>query len=207
MPAADAIAFRPQARVRLFHRRQGIEMTKLAIVKKKKYAVLLCLISALHASLLGIAKAGGFSESYQFSAGPGGASASAGGSSTFESTAGNYSSEIFANASVQETASGFAASAAGGNGTTASAGQGGITTSSDSTTTIFTKGNNALVKSRTETLTEITINGRTYLVAKEVAIAVARGTEFGVSAAALYEGSALGNAYSQTQVTSTKGTR
>jgi len=153
------------------------------------------------------ANAGGFSEAYQFAAGPGSANASAGGVWAFENANGAYSSSIHANASVQETANGFTPSGSADGYAVASTAQGSVTTSSGSGSTSFTKGGNAIAKSRTETLTKITVNGRTYLVAQEIAIAVARGSQFGVSAAAASESTLPGNAYSQAQVISTKGAR
>ncbi len=139
---------------------------------------------------------------------PGIASASSAASLDYEGTYGNYLSEIYASASIQETANGFLTSAAAGTNTNANAAQGGVTTASDSTVTIFIKGNNALVESRAETLTQINSNGRTYFVANDVAIAVARVTQFGItstSTATASESNTPVSANPQAPVTNTKG--
>lgn len=58
-----------------------------------------------------------------------------------------------------------------------------IIESSVSRSTSFSKGSNSIAKSRTASESAIQVNGQTYAVVKEVAIAAARNTEYGSSAA------------------------
>jgi hypothetical protein len=141
---------------------------------------------------------------------PGLASASSAASLAYEGTFGSYTSEVFASAIIQETAYGYVISAAAGDTTSATAAQAGVTTSSDSVSTVFVKGNNVLVESRGEALTQISGNGGTYLVANAVAIAVARATQYGLTStsnATANESIAPANANSQSPATNIKGNR
>ena len=105
-------------------------------------------------------------------------------------------------------------SAQGGTGSTAStawstttatgSGNSRIVESSTAFSTGFSKGSSSITKAMSATETTVVINGQTYAVAKEVAIAVARNTGFGSSAAVGIEATVNGGAESTIQVTSSK---
>ena len=79
-----------------------------------------------------------------------------------------------------------------------------IVESSTSSSTAFSKGSNSISKSLAATETTVVINGQTYAVAKEVAMAVARNTSFGSSAAVGIEATVNGGSESTIQVSSSK---
>ncbi len=64
------------------------------------------------------------------------------------------------------------------------AGGSSATVSNWETATSFVKGTNVIAKGRSETVTKIYIGGNQYVVTDEVAIAVARSSQFGATAAA-----------------------
>src|SRR5208282_2590936 len=82
----------------------------------------------------------------------------------------------------------------------------GITVTNTETAVSFLKGSNIIAEGKSETLATIKVNGQTYVVAEEVAIAVARSTQFGSSSAASVDSSVspTGNGYAVTQVITTK---
>ena len=79
-----------------------------------------------------------------------------------------------------------------------------IIEASTASSTGFSKGSNSISKSLSVTETTVVVNGQTYTVAKEVAMAVARNTNFGSSAAVGIETSVNGSAESPIQVGSSK---
>ena len=87
----------------------------------------------------------------------------------------------------------YAQSGPGGNSATVSVGSYGagsgrsVTVSNSETATSFVKGTNVIAKGRSETVTKIDIGGNRYVVADELAIAVARASQFGATAAANLE--------------------
>jgi hypothetical protein len=118
---------------------------------------------------------------------------------------GSYESTITANAGTTGTPSGgLQATVSTGSNTTAKSGsyvQDGVQIDTISKATAYTKGANAIDKSRTETLVTVVINGRTYVVAEEVAMAMARVTALGSSSAASVSvNGSGGNGYSSTSV-------
>jgi len=106
------------------------------------------------------------------------------------------------------------ANAQGGIGSTASmawstttvtgSGNSQIIESSTASSTGFSKGSNSITKAMSATQTTVVINGQTYAVAKEVAIAVARNTNFGSSAAVGIEATVSNGAESTMAVASSK---
>ena len=99
---------------------------------------------------------------------------------------------------------GSAASTAWSTTTVTGSGNSQIIESSTSSSTGFSKGSNSITKAMSATETTVVINGQTYAVAKEVAIAVARNTNFGSSAAVGIEATVNGGADSTMQVASSK---
>ena len=99
---------------------------------------------------------------------------------------------------------GSAASTAWSTTTVTGSGNSRIIESSTALSTGFSKGSNSITKAMSATETTIVVNGQTYAVAKEVAIAVARNTGFGSSAAVGVEASVSGGADSTIQVASSK---
>ena len=83
-----------------------------------------------------------------------------------------------------------------------------VTVDSNSYSMSFGKGTASLSWGNPTTEATVVINGKTYVVAKEVAIAFARGTQFGGSSLVEVEGvlSMPGNGYSTTPVAASKGT-
>jgi hypothetical protein len=79
-----------------------------------------------------------------------------------------------------------------------------IVQNSASLSTGFSKGGNSITKSRSTAETIVSVNGKTYAVANEVAIAVARNTKFGSSAAVGVEASVSGGANSSVDVAAAK---
>ena len=75
---------------------------------------------------------------------------------------------------------------------------------STASSTGFSKGSNSITKAASATQTTVVINGQTYAVAKEVAIAVARNTNFGSSAAVGIEATVSNGAEFTMQVASSK---
>lgn len=125
---------------------------------------------------------------------PGGQTTHAADSRATESSGpdGAYSSTAFASASAQGGSEGRYVNVASGHDTTVQDVKGGLSITGETDTIVFQKGGNLLGKSRTETTTQITVNGQTYTVADEVAIAAARATQFGSSAAAAVDSSGGG---------------
>jgi hypothetical protein len=78
--------------------------------------------------------------------------------------------------------------------------------SSASYATGFSKGENSIAKSLSTSETTILVNGQPYAVAKEIAIAVARHTSDGSSAAVGVEASSTGGGAATVQVTASKPT-
>jgi hypothetical protein len=75
-----------------------------------------------------------------------------------------------------------------------------IIENSVSYSTGFSKGGNSIAKSHTASETTVQVNGNTYAVVKEVAIAAARNTQFGSSAAVGVDASVTGGAGASTSV-------
>jgi hypothetical protein len=73
-----------------------------------------------------------------------------------------------------------------------------------SLSTGFSKDGGSVTRSKTVSETTVIINGKTYAVVDEVAIAVARNTKFGSSAAVGVDASVSGGAGGATEVTVTK---
>ncbi len=99
---------------------------------------------------------------------------------------------------------GSAASTAWSTTTVTGSGNSQIIESSTAFSTGFSKGPNSITKSASSTETAVVINGQTYAVAKEVAIAVARNTSFGSSAAVGIEATVNGGLDFTMQVASSK---
>jgi hypothetical protein len=136
--------------------------------------------------------------SYQFAPAPFTAKASASDSAAFSSQNGDYASTGFANASARGGDSQEVHVSTGHETVVRDVKSGGLSITSDTNAVVFQKGDSLIGRSRTETTTKITVNGQTYIVAEEVAMAVARATQFGSSAAASVEsgGPGFGNSYS-----------
>ncbi len=153
---------------------------------------------------------GGLPEvSYQFAPAPSTANASAGDSAAFSGQNGNYASEAFANASARGGDTKEVHVSTGHETVVQNVKGDGISIISDTNAVVLQKGDNLIGRSRTETTTKLTVNGQTYTVADEVAVAVARATQFGSSAAAAVEsgGPGFGNAYSGPVTASKPGSR
>ncbi|MGO9546177.1 MAG: hypothetical protein ACLPPF_15460 [Rhodomicrobium sp.] len=89
------------------------------------------------------------------------------------------------------------------------AGNGSVSVTNTNVAESFLKGSNGISESESTVYVTVTVNGRSYVVAEEVAIALARSTQFGSSTAA-YSNSGvnpLGGGYSSTQVIASKGSR
>jgi hypothetical protein len=100
---------------------------------------------------------------------------------------------------------GKAASGAGSWVTTSVSTSGGTTSvNSTSLTTSYTKGFNSISKTKAIGRT-IIVNGQAYVVAEEVAIAVARATKFGATAAVSVDASVSGNGHFTSQIATNKG--
>ncbi len=84
-----------------------------------------------------------------------------------------------------------------------------VTVDSNAITHTIAKGRNSISKGRSATQVTIVINGKKYAVAREVAIAIARATQFGTSAAVEVEGTlwTRSSGYSAIPVASSKGSR
>ena len=82
-----------------------------------------------------------------------------------------------------------------------------VTVNSSSTSASFTKGGASLAAGKSVTEATITINGKPYVVARELAMAFARSTRFGSSSAVEVEGTLTlaGSGYSAAPVAATKG--
>ncbi len=84
-----------------------------------------------------------------------------------------------------------------------------VTLNSSSLTFTWDKGGNSLSFGESATEATVVINGKIYVVAKEVAAALARSTQFGASTAAEADGTlaVLGNGYSSTPFAPSKSSR
>jgi hypothetical protein len=84
-----------------------------------------------------------------------------------------------------------------------------VKVNSSSFTNSFSKAGSSISKGISTTETTVSINGATYAVAKELAFAVARATEFGASAYVEVQGTLAtpANGYSSSPVTATKASR
>lgn len=131
---------------------------------------------------------GGLPEfSAEFAAGNLPTDASASHTAAYSSQSGDYASTVAATASAHGGVQDREVSIGGGFEAQVQHVNNGISITTDSTTMVLNKGIDLIGKSRTEVLTKVTVNGQTYTVASEVAIAAARATEFGSSSAASVE--------------------
>jgi hypothetical protein len=117
---------------------------------------------------------------------------------------GNGATVLATSGANAQSGIGSAASAAWSTTTVTGSGNTQIIESSTALSTGFSKGPNSITKAMSATETTVVINGQTYAVAKEVAMAVARNTGFGSSAAVGIEASVSGGAESTIQVASSK---
>jgi hypothetical protein len=71
------------------------------------------------------------------------------------------------------------------------------------------KGGNSISVGQATTMVTVVIDGKTYVVVKEIATALARSSQFGSSAAVEVQGSLStpGNGYSTTQLATSKSAR
>jgi hypothetical protein len=118
-----------------------------------------------------------------------------------------YNGQVQANASGSVSPSIHeATSLTGGNG--AAAGTGPLSVTELSLGNAFYKGGAGISKSESVLLVTIEVNGKPYVVAEEVALALARNTQFGTAGAALAGGSiaSLPAGYVSGQIVSSKGT-
>jgi hypothetical protein len=160
-------------------------------------AVLICL-GAATASLCGVAKAGG-----GFSGGPssfGNASSDAWTVVVSQSDEADHESHTFANASVSSLYNGHIIEGyANGGNTTNSYIEGDATYDqhNKAKVEVYAKGGSVMGKARSQTFTTIYIDGVTYIVAEELARAMARFTPLGTTAAAASDSnvSAQGSGY------------
>ena len=86
---------------------------------------------------------------------------------------------------------------------------GNVSVDNTSVTATMVKGQNTLSVGRAVTETTITVNGKTYVVAKEMATALARATQFGSSTAVAVEGAFSGPSIGSTgnYITASRGSR
>ena len=81
-----------------------------------------------------------------------------------------------------------------------------VTVDSNSYSFSFAKGPASISWAETTTVVTVVINGKTYAVAREVAMALARGTQFGASSVVEVDGTLLlpGSGYTTTPVAASK---
>jgi hypothetical protein len=189
-----------------------LAMNILNVKSGKKLKVAPVVLGLLLFGANSAAAEGGLNGSFQTTTGNAQVNASGGGSTVFSGANASGGAAVFTSASAQGGPDFRSVSLSGIGNAVADSARGvdaSLAVAGGSEAVLFEKGGNLIGKSVTSATVEVWINGKKYAVAREVAIAVARATQFGATAAVGVAGSGFveGGAYSTSTVSSSKGAR